>query len=100
MKKNIIALLFMFCIPSWAESLPLPESMSVEDAYQLGDLLVEQYKIKQGQPYLKYAADKGNAEAALAYSRSLSTNVMVLGPQEQNMNMQLKPLSSEMKMQC
>ncbi|NVP03140.1 hypothetical protein HWA77_23315, partial [Photobacterium damselae subsp. damselae] len=58
-EKNIIALLFMFCIPSWAESLPLPEPMSVEDAYQLGDLLVDQYKIKQGQPYLKYAADKG-----------------------------------------
>ncbi|TLS74669.1 hypothetical protein, partial [Photobacterium damselae] len=37
---------------------PAPSSMSVEDAYQLGDLLVDQYKIKQGQPYLKYAADK------------------------------------------
>ncbi|PSB82274.1 tetratricopeptide repeat protein, partial [Photobacterium damselae] len=54
----------------------------VEDAYQLGDLLVDQYKIKQGQPYLKYAADKGNAEAALAYSRSFKTNIMVQSPKE------------------
>ncbi|HIF9422609.1 TPA: tetratricopeptide repeat protein [Photobacterium damselae] len=95
MKKNIIALLFMFCIPSWAESLPLPESMSIEDAYQLGDLLVDQYKIKQGQPYLKYAADKGNAKAALAYSRSLSTNVMVLGPQEHEYAVKAAKLGNE-----
>ncbi|WIH18222.1 tetratricopeptide repeat protein [Photobacterium damselae] len=95
MKKNIIALLFMFCIPSWAEPLPLPESMSVEDAYQLGDLLVDQYKIKQGQPYLKYAADKGNAKAALAYSRSLSTNVMVLGPQEHEYAVKAAKLGNE-----
>ncbi|KJG63350.1 tetratricopeptide repeat protein [Photobacterium kishitanii] len=74
---------------------PAPSSMSVEDAYQLGDLLVDQYKIKQGQPYLKYAADKGNAKAALAYSRSLSTNVMVLGPQEHEYAVKAAKLGNE-----
>ncbi|WIG76251.1 sel1 repeat family protein [Photobacterium damselae] len=95
MKKNIIVLLFMFCIPSWAESLPLPESMSVEDAYQLGDLLVDQYKIKQGQPYLKYAADKGNAEAALAYSRSFKTNIMVQSLKEHEYAVKAAKLGSD-----
>ncbi|PSU17217.1 tetratricopeptide repeat protein [Photobacterium kishitanii] len=74
---------------------PAPSSMSVEDAYQLGDLLVDQYKIKQGQPYLKYAADKGNAKAALAYSQSLSTNVMVLGPQEHEYAVKAAKLGNE-----
>ncbi|HIF9125316.1 TPA: sel1 repeat family protein [Photobacterium damselae] len=74
---------------------PAPSPMPVEDAYQLGDLLVDQYKIKQGQPYLKYAADKGNAKAALAYSRSLSTNVMVLGPQEHEYAVKAAKLGNE-----
>ena len=61
---------------------PAPNSMSVEDAYQLGELLVDQYKIQQGQPYLKYAADKGHAKAALAYSWTFRTNIMVQSPKE------------------
>ncbi|PSW81614.1 tetratricopeptide repeat protein [Photobacterium angustum] len=74
---------------------PAPSSMSVEDAYQLGDLLVDQYKIKQGQPYLKYAADKGNAKAALAYSWTFRTNIMAQTPQEHEYAVKAAKLGSE-----
>ncbi|PSX29405.1 hypothetical protein C0W52_05210 [Photobacterium kishitanii] len=74
---------------------PSPSSMSVEDAYQLGDLLVDQYKIKQGQPYLKYAADKGNAKAALAYSRSFKTNIMVQSPKQHEYAVKAAKLGSD-----
>ncbi|MGS4881130.1 tetratricopeptide repeat protein [Photobacterium damselae] len=79
----VLCLCLLFVSQTQAQTTyPAPNTMSVEDAYQLGDLLVDQYKIKQGQPYLKYAADKGNAEAALAYSRSFKTNIMVQSPKE------------------
>ncbi|HIF9237579.1 sel1 repeat family protein [Photobacterium damselae subsp. damselae] len=74
---------------------PAPSSMSVEDAYQLGDLLVDQYKIKQGQPYLKYAADNGNAKAALAYSWTFRTNMMAQTPKEHEYAVIAAELGSE-----
>ncbi|HIF9455936.1 TPA: hypothetical protein ACX6SN_000524 [Photobacterium damselae] len=92
----LLCLCLLFASQTQAQTTyPAPNTMSVEDAYQLGDLLVDQYKIKQGQPYLKYAADKGNAKAALAYSRSLSTNVMVLGPQEHEYAVKAAKLGNE-----
>ena len=92
----LLCLCLLFVSQTQAQTTyPSPNSMSVENAYQLGDLLVDQYKIKQGQPYLKYAADKGNAKAALAYSRSLSTNVMVLGPQEHEYAVKAAKLGNE-----
>ncbi|WP_146152593.1 tetratricopeptide repeat protein [Photobacterium iliopiscarium] len=108
MKKDLILMVinklfypFILCCclflttQSYAKEYPEPETMTVEEAYQLGDLLVDQYKIKQGQPYLKYAADKGHAEAALAYSWSLSTNIMVQTPQEHEYAVKAAELGSE-----
>ena len=108
MKKDLILMVinklfypFILCCclflttQSYAKEYPEPEIMTVEEAYQLGDLLVDQYKIKQGQPYLKYAADKGHADAALAYSRSLSTNIMVQTPQEHEYAVKAAELGSE-----
>ncbi|WP_146145920.1 tetratricopeptide repeat protein [Photobacterium kishitanii] len=108
MKKDLISMVinklfypFILCCclflttQSYAKEYPEPETMTVEEAYQLGDLLVDQYKIKQGQPYLKYAADRGHADAALAYSRSLSTNIMVQTPQEHEYAIKAAELGSE-----
>ncbi|HIF9337324.1 TPA: hypothetical protein ACX6RO_001408 [Photobacterium damselae] len=60
----LLCLCLLFASQTQAQTTySAPNTMSVEDAYQLGDLLVDQYKIKQGQPYLKYAAEHGNATA-------------------------------------
>ncbi|WP_052675335.1 tetratricopeptide repeat protein [Photobacterium iliopiscarium] len=91
----LLCLCLLFVSQTQAQTFPAPNTISVENAYQLGDLLVDQYKIKQGQPYLKYAADKGHVKAALAYSRSLSTNVMVLGPQEHEYAVKAAKLGNE-----
>lgn len=92
----LLCLCLLFVSQTQAQTTyPAPNTMSVEDAYQLGDLLVDQYKIKQGQPYLKYAADKGNAEAALAYSRSFKTNIMVQSPKEHEYAVKAAKLGSD-----
>ncbi|HIF9265904.1 TPA: tetratricopeptide repeat protein [Photobacterium damselae] len=92
----LLCLCLLFASQTQAQTTySAPNTMSVEDAYQLGDLLVDQYKIKQGQPYLKYAADKGNAEAALAYSRSFKTNIMVQSPKEHEYAVKAAKLGSD-----
>ncbi len=92
----VLCLCLLYALQTQAQTTyPAPNTMSVEDAYQLGDLLVDQYKIKQGQPYLKYAADKGNAEAALAYSRSFKTNIMVQSPKEHEYAVKAAKLGSD-----
>ena len=91
----LLCLCLLFVSQTQAQTFPAPNTMSVEDAYQLGDLLVDQYKIKQGQPYLKYAADKGNAKAALAYSRSFKTNIMVQSPKQHEYAVKAAKLGSD-----
>ncbi|WP_171027387.1 tetratricopeptide repeat protein, partial [Photobacterium damselae] len=50
---------------------------------------------KQGQPYLKYAADNGNAKAALAYSWTFRTNMMAQTPKEHEYAVIAAKLGSE-----
>ncbi|HGO5293567.1 TPA: hypothetical protein ACK210_003299 [Photobacterium damselae subsp. damselae] len=43
----LLCLCLLFASQTLAQTTyPAPNTMSVEDAYQLGDLLVDQYKIK------------------------------------------------------
>ena len=91
----LLCLCLLFVSQTQAQTFPAPNTMSVENAYQLGDLLVDQYKIKQGQPYLKYAADKDNAKAALAYSRSFKTNIMVQSPKQHEYAVKAAKLGSD-----
>ena len=91
----LLCLCLLFVSQTQAQTFPAPNTISVENAYQLGDLLVDQYKIKQGQPYLKYAADKDNAKAALAYSRSFKTNIMVQSPKQHEYAVKAAKLGSD-----
>lgn len=62
---------FFLSMSAFSESF-FDESVSVEQAYELGRLYRAQYKNREAREYLKFALDNGSANGAYLYSIELS----------------------------
>lgn len=68
--KLRFCLLFLFVssLPAYATENYHVDQMSADEAYAHGALLRAQFKTREARQYLKYAADKGHADAAYLYA--------------------------------
>ena len=58
------------------------EQLTPQQAYEKGKLLSWQYKYDESNQYLKYAADKGDADAAIIYASNVRGNALIMKPEE------------------
>lgn len=70
-KSVLTVFTLLWSVTSLAVTQAELEQLTPQQAYEKSKLLQWQYKKEQAKPYAKYAADKGNADAAILYSSLL-----------------------------